>query len=146
MENGRERNDLYILRERQLKSTINAAVLEKNSIDERLWHTSVKTLKHIKSLQHIIYKSIQHTCEICHIAKQNRYNFSISTSSTLNVFDLVDVDVWGHYRRPTYDKIYYFVTIVDDCSRYTWLCLIHFKCEVIIVLRDYLTLIKNQFG
>lgn len=29
-------------------------------------------------------------------------------------------DVWCPYKKPTYDRKYYFVTIVDDYSRYTW--------------------------
>jgi len=47
---------------------------------------------------------------------------------------------------PTYDKKYYFVTIVDDYSKYTWLCLIQSKCEVTTVLNNFLCLIKTQFG
>jgi len=35
---------------------------------------------------------------------------------------------------------------VDDFSRYTWLCLIRSKNEVIVVLRDFIALIKNQFA
>lgn len=40
----------------------------------------------------------------------------------------------------------YFVTIVDDHSRHTWICLIHSKGEVIVVLKDFVTLIRNQFA
>lgn len=59
---------------------------------------------------------------------------------------MVHVDIWGPYRKPTFDKKYYFVTIVDDYSWYTWLCLIHSKNEVITVLKDFMDLIENQFG
>lgn len=54
------------------------------------------------------------------------------------------LDVWGPYRKPTYDKMHYFVTIVDDYSRYTWICPIQSKCEVFVVLKNF-ALIKNQF-
>lgn len=37
------------------------------------------------------------------------------------------------------------MTIVDDCSRFTWLCLIQNKTDVHIVLKDFLLLINTQF-
>jgi len=40
---------------------------------------------------------------------------------------------------------HYFVTLVDDYSRYTWVCLIQSKSEVFTVLQNFLSLIKNQF-
>lgn len=47
---------------------------------------------------------------------------------------------------PTYDKKYYFLTIVDDYSRFTWVYLLQLKSEVIVVLKQFLYMIQNQFG
>lgn len=47
---------------------------------------------------------------------------------------------------PTYNNKRFFVTIVDDHSRFTWLFLIQFKSEVIVVLKDFLTRIQNLFS
>nr|XP_033510057.1 uncharacterized protein LOC117274803 [Nicotiana tomentosiformis] len=52
----------------------------------------------------------------------------------------------GPYKRPTYDKKHYFVTIVVDFSRYTWICLIQSKHEVLVVLTNFFSMKKNQFG
>lgn len=46
---------------------------------------------------------------------------------------------------PTYDRKSYFVIITDDFSRYTWVCLIQSKCEVIVVLKEFLYKVKNQY-
>lgn len=59
---------------------------------------------------------------------------------------MIHVDVWGPYRTPTYDRKQYFVTIVDDYSRFSWACLIHSKTEVYSVLKDFLLMINTQFG
>ena len=39
-----------------------------------------------------------------------------------------------------------FVTLLDDYSRYTWVCLIQSKSEMFHVLKFFLSLIQNQFG
>ncbi|XP_019228552.1 PREDICTED: uncharacterized protein LOC109209691 [Nicotiana attenuata] len=55
------------------------------------------------------------------------------------------MDVWGPHKVPTYDRKLYFVTIVDDYSRFTWVCLIQSKCEVVTVIKNFLAMIKTQF-
>lgn len=56
------------------------------------------------------------------------------------------IDVWGPCKVATHDRKYYFVTLVYDYSRYTWICLLQLKCEVIAVLKDFFSLLRNQFG
>ena len=56
------------------------------------------------------------------------------------------MDLWGPYKVPTFDKKYYFLTIVDDCSRYTWVHLLQLKSETIVAIKNFFVLIKNQFG
>lgn len=52
----------------------------------------------------------------------------------------------GPYKTPTYDRKQYFVTIVDDDSRYSWICLINSKIEVKNVLKDFLIMVNTQFA
>ncbi|XP_075083314.1 uncharacterized protein LOC142167060 [Nicotiana tabacum] len=58
---------------------------------------------------------------------------------------LIHLDVWGPHKLPTYNREYYFLTIVDDFSGYTWVCLLQSKFEVVTVLKDFLIMIKTQF-
>lgn len=51
-----------------------------------------------------------------------------------HVFDLLHCNPWGPYRVPTYNKKRFFVTIVDDYSRYTWIFLIASKADTVVVL------------
>lgn len=89
----------------------------------------------ITSLKMSLHTNIQDKCHIFPLAKHHRLHFSTSYYKASACFDLIHVDVWGPYRKPTYDKKYYFVTIVDDCSRYIWIYLIQSKSEVVIVLK-----------
>ncbi|XP_055826323.1 uncharacterized protein LOC129894684 [Solanum dulcamara] len=144
---GKEKEGMYILKE-SIKSTINAVVSE--NADAKLWHLrlghpSTGIMQDIKSLKHFSDKNMSHNCEICPLAKQCRLKFPVSNSKTLRVFELIHVDVWGSYSKPTPNRKNYFVTIVDDHSRYTWICLIHYKSEFIVVLKYFIALIRNQF-
>jgi len=56
------------------------------------------------------------------------------------------MDVWGPYKVATHNGMRYFLTLVDDKSRWTWTFLLCLKSDVIVVLKQFLTMIKNQFG
>lgn len=62
-------------------------------------------------------------CHVCPLARQTKLPFPVSHNKSSAVFDLLHVDVWGPYRVPTIDGKRFFVTIVDDYSRLTWLFL-----------------------
>lgn len=55
------------------------------------------------------------------------------------------MDVWGPYRVPTHDRKYYFLTVVDDYLRETWIFLMHMKNETIVFLKQFMCMVKNQF-
>lgn len=85
-------------------------------------------------------------CPVCPLAKQTRLSFPSSMTRTDNVFDLLHMDVWGPYRFTTHAGFRFFLTIVDDHSRMTWVFLMKFKNEVFGILRNFLVLIQNQFN
>ena len=87
-----------------------------------------------------------HHCSICPIAKQSRLPFPTSLSHSISVFDIIHGDVWGPYRVPNHDGKRYFLTLVDDMSRYTWIFLLHTKSDIVVVLKDFVNLVRNQFG
>lgn len=51
----------------------------------------------------------------------------------------------GSFRLPTYDGNRFFVTVVDDATRMLWVFLIKLKSDVIVILRNFFTLVKTQF-
>jgi len=86
-------------------------------------------------------------CIVCPcLAKQTRFPFPLSTTTTSTCFHTLHVDVWGPYRVPTHDGKMYFLSLVDDHSRYTWLILLTSKSEVIVALRRFLVMIGNIFS
>ena len=83
---------------------------------------------------------------VCALAKQTRLPFQRSVSRANTPFDLIHGDVWGPHRLPTHDGKRFFLTLVVDCSRMTWLFLLHLKREVSTVIHDFLLLIKSKFN
>jgi len=66
-------------------------------------------------------------CSICPLAKQTRKPFSTSSINTKSCFELIHVDILGGYHVSTLQRAKYFLTIVDDFSRCTWVYLLHTK-------------------
>ncbi|KAL3326570.1 hypothetical protein AABB24_037309, partial [Solanum stoloniferum] len=96
-------------------------------------------------LQNKLVEAVQEDCMVCPLAKQCRLKFPSSVTHTTKMFQLVHLDVWGPYRDPTYDRKYYFLIVVDDFSRFTWISLLQTKKDVIVVLRSFISMVCNQF-
>ncbi|CAM8902863.1 unnamed protein product [Rhodiola kirilowii] len=71
----------------------------------------------------ITCKSLKNNCDLCPLARQSRLPFSISTTNTKALFKHVHADIWGPYKVPTITGSKYFLTIVEDFSRSTWVYL-----------------------
>ena len=56
------------------------------------------------------------------------------------------MDVWGPYSIPTLDGFKYFLTIVDDATRATWLFLMKSKSDVRLLFQSFYTMVATQFG
>jgi len=85
-------------------------------------------------------------CTVCPLAKHTKLPFTHSTHLSKHVCELLHCDLWGPYRVPTHNKKRFFVTIVDDFSRYTWIFLITSKAETVVVLKHFLKNVQNLFS
>ncbi|XP_050207369.1 uncharacterized protein LOC126656794 [Mercurialis annua] len=96
----------------------------------RLGHLANSRLKCLQDQCSIIKLPSDSHCKICHLAKQKKLSFPLSTSVSNNCFDMIHVDIWGPSRTVSIYGHRYFLTIVDDKSRYTWLFLLKSKSGV----------------
>ncbi|CAN1833821.1 Retrovirus-related Pol polyprotein from transposon RE1, partial [Linum perenne] len=91
-----------------------------------LWHYRLGHISHfkvplLKSIHSSISTQPHLPCEICHFSRQRRTPFPVSSTVSDSCFQLVHVDIWGPNPHPSYDGYKYFLTIVDDFSRMTWI-------------------------
>lgn len=85
-------------------------------------------------------------CEICVHAKQTRDVFPISSNKTSVPFDLIRCNLWGPYRVQSHSGARYFITIVDDYTRIVWLFVLSTKNEVMRTIKDFVTMVEQQFA
>ena len=84
-------------------------------------------------------------CHICPLAKQCRLPFSSSVISSIKPFELIHCDIWGRYRHPSISGAYYFLTIVDDFTRFTWIFLMRHEDETQSFLKRFFSYVFTQF-
>lgn len=81
-------------------------------------------------LQKLLYVNLQtirdrvNKYTICPCAKQTRLPFPSSSIKSTSPFDLIHMDIWGPYKVATLDGNKYFLAVVDDYSRMTWVFLL----------------------
>ncbi|XP_070009786.1 uncharacterized protein [Nicotiana sylvestris] len=165
LEIGREELGLYILKaaDRQtpkhhISPSVNTIVSTNKNVslnntspcnDFSLWHrrlgyAPLKVLQKLQNLYELHLTDNQH-CTLCPISKQSRLSFPLRTICSTSIFDLVHADVWGPYRLSTHDSKRYFLTLADDFSKYIWIFLLTAKANTVVVLKNFLTMVSNQF-
>ena len=82
-------------------------------------------------------------CIVCPIAKQKRLPFPFFNHISSIAFDLIHYDVWGPFVKATHDGFQYFLTIVDDATRSTWLYPMKSKSETIPLLISFYNTINT---
>lgn len=110
-------------------SSVSARVLH-----ERLGHLSFKCLDTLRSQ----YPD-DAPCYVCPLAKQRRLSFPSHNNRSQHAFELVHCDIWGPYHISTISGYRYFLILVDDCTRFTWVFLLRHKSDVTFILPHFWT-------
>ena len=129
IELGKRHGNLYVLDFSSLVSQsfdISATCNNFSSSPTKLWHyrlghpsyAKIHTLKDDLNISHIF--ETPSYCSICHLAKQRRLPFMFSNNLSNSPFQLIHIDVWGPFHTITTEGYHYFFTIIDDCTRFTW--------------------------
>ena len=80
------------------------------------------------------------------MAKQKRLPFISHNNMSTNPFDIVHIDIWGPFNVSTLVGHIYFLTIVDDCTRATWVYLLCAKTDVLTIFPKFFNLISTQYN
>ena len=95
----------------------------------------------------LILMSFQLCPKILHLSSlYKRLPFHFHNHVSEFAFDLIHFDIWGPYAVPTIVGHKYFLTIVDDCTKLTWVYLMKSKSKTRHLLQSFYTMIKTQFG
>jgi histone deacetylase 1/2 len=114
----------------------------------RLGHPSHLVVDQILNkfcLPHTKESSVDTICDSCQRAKSHQLPYPVSTSVSTIPLQQVFSDVWGP--APTSVGRYkYYVSFIDDFSKYTWIYLIKKKSDVFDVFRNFMNLVERKFN
>lgn len=111
----------------------------------RLGHASFSRLKYVDEVKPFLSQHNKQVCVICPLSKMTKLPFIASDSHASAPFNLIHTDIWGPYKVTTKGKFRYFLTIVDDFSRMTWVYLLEKKSNYLDTLIKFEVYIANQF-
>lgn len=134
----------FVLPEKELKEH----PLSEGIVDvchKRLRHGSSSIMRKLFPVSSNVINKILNRCSFCPCAKQTRSIFLVSSIKSRQLFDLVHLDVWGTYKKPTFDGYRFFLTLIDDFSRMSWLFLLKNKSDVCVALAYFLKYVFTQF-
>ena len=117
---GKQLGGVYYYKEGSLGAIQVNSVRESSLWHNRLGHPSSEVLSFLSSSLGINFRKGNEVCEICVRAKQTRNKFIQSPNKAESVFELIHCDIWGPYKILASTDAHYFLTIVDDASRATW--------------------------
>jgi transposase InsO family protein len=83
---------------------------------------------------------------VCHQAKQTRNVFPLSNNKYDFPLDMVHYDIRGPYKTPSTSGAHYFLIIVDDCSRCTWVYLLKHMSEAHKYFIQFHVMVNTQFN
>lgn len=120
--------DLYVLQAQAIPSPFSplftcnfVQILSSNLWHMRLGHPSDLVHKILSSVIPTITHSLNKyfPFHFCHLSKHRCLPYPDSNSTTSHAFSLLHVDIWGPYFTPSINNKCYFLTIVDDFTRFT---------------------------
>nr|XP_016464848.1 PREDICTED: uncharacterized protein LOC107787745 [Nicotiana tabacum] len=95
------------------------------------------------SAQPSTFVALHDSSSIC--SKHSALPFSLSTSTTSYILELVHSDVWKS-PVPSVSGYHYYVLYIDDFTRYTWIYPLRHKSDAISCFTHFKLLVENQFG
>ena len=83
-------------------------------------------------------------CNACQQAKSHQLPFPVSSSVSHHPLELVFSDVWGPAPESVGRKKYY-VSFIDDFSKFTWIYLLQFKSQVFQKFKEFQVMVERLF-
>ena len=82
-------------------------------------------------------------CVDCIKGKQAKHTKKGTTRST-KLLEIIHTDIYGPFDTPSFGKEKYFITFIDDFSRYDYIYLLHEKSQAVNALEVYIIEVERQ--
>ncbi|GJS85232.1 putative ribonuclease H-like domain-containing protein [Tanacetum coccineum] len=154
------RHNLYTFSLNDFSSQGNiTCLLAKASVDEstkwhrRLGHVNFKNMNKlvtgnlVRGLPSKLFQN-DHTCVACNKGKQHKASYKrISAVSLIHhPLHLLHTDLFGPVSIRSINHKIYCLIIIDEYTRFSWVFFMEHKSETYLLLKDFITLVENQFN
>ena len=135
------------------QSNVNAMLIENTSNSKYLWHLRlchiaedrITKLERMGILSNLESAS-NPTCEACLQGKMTRSPFVGQMARAKDILETIHSDVCGPFREMARGGFFYFITFIDDLSRYGHLFLMKNKSESFEKFKEFKAQVENQTG
>jgi len=151
---GRSRGGLYPLPATSFKpknkNAFSASSSSKPSMErwhDRLGHPSSRVVQEVvvKNKLPVLDKlSLDSVCDSCQRAKSHQLPYPSSSSESSAPLALIFSDVWGP-ACDSFGRNKYYVSFIDDYSKFTWIYLLKHKSEVFQRFREFQSFVERKF-
>ncbi|KAJ4703438.1 Retrovirus-related Pol polyprotein from transposon TNT 1-94 [Melia azedarach] len=151
---GVKRGTLYFLQGSTLSSSVAVASseIDKNNMTKlwhmRLGHMSARGMQILSKWDLLCGHKVKDLefCDHCIFGKLHRSKFPKAIHRTKGTLDYIHSDCWGPSRVESLGGHRYFVSMIDDFSRMTWVFIMKHKSEAFKNFRQWKALVENQTG
>lgn len=103
-------------------------------------HTQIllHLLKHVPSINlsnKSIKQVLKYICEACQLGKNHKLYFLTTETKTSQILELIHTYLWGPSSVLSRDGYTYYISFIDDFSRYTWIYPLKLKPEALSVFK-----------
>ncbi len=85
-------------------------------------------------------------CEDCAIAKSTHAKPRSTEKKVTQKFDLIHTDLSGPFPVPSFGGSLYYMSLIDDSTRTTWIRFMKHKSETTKLVKDFVTEMETQHG
>ena len=85
-------------------------------------------------------------CSACSLSKSTHQVPGASYKRAANPFELIHTDLSGKFSVPSIVKRLYYITFIDDRTRYTWIAFLSKKSDTTRVIKDFVIRIDRQYS
>ena len=117
-------------------------------IHNKFGHPNKHTLQAIiKCLPlHSVNNSSIDFCDACQYGKLHQFHFPVTDIKTRAPLELIHTDLWGPASMPSKDGYKYYISFIDDFTRYSWIFPLTLKSEVLDTFKQYKLFVEKQFS
>src|SRR3954470_9105020 len=111
-----------------------------------LGHIGVNRMKKLHAdgiLESLDYESLD-ACEPCLLGKMTKTLFSGTMERATDLLEIIHTDVCGPMNIKARDKYHYFLTFIDDLSRYGYIYLMKHKSKTFEKFKEFQSEVENH--